>query len=168
MNCRDVCEQLWSNADASANAALQSHLRTCAGCAAAAAEVPRLRTWLQDMPSDEPSAQFDWRLRLRLSQATRESHPWATMPRRWWELPAGVQFATSTALAAVLVLAVGFWWSRPRNPVTAVGGGSTVVGPPSVESFGPPLVLEPVRRGSAPVPAAVRSDSDSTRGAVAR
>ncbi len=117
MNCRSVREQLWSDRGGMPADALDAHLRGCSGCAEAAAEVHRMRSWLHELPVEEPSAQFDWRLRLRLSQASKISDP-LPAARSPWTLRAPLQFATSMAAAAVVVLAVGLLWTRSQDPAS--------------------------------------------------
>ena len=168
MNCREARRQLWSEPGSTTGAGLELHLRTCGPCAAAASEVQRLQSWMFELPAEEPSAQFDWRLRLRLAQAAQEARSGlleATSRRFAWRTP--IQFVTSAAVAALVVLAVGMIWTRSRGPVTVPSSGSIVVqtpGTPLRSGPGPDVVQ--VRGGPPPAPlpgvATARSDSDSS------
>jgi hypothetical protein len=86
--------------------ALRAHLGTCARCADYARDLELLHEMVQELPAAEPSAAFDWRLRLRLAKADAGELPplddREPAPRRsWW------QFGFSAAAAAVLVVVVG-------------------------------------------------------------
>jgi len=168
MNCRSVREQLWADRGEAAQDLLAAHLGACSSCTEAAAEVKRLRSWLHELPVEEPSAQFDWRLRLRLARASK-SEP-ATRSR--WASRAPMQFAASMAAAAVVVLAVGLIWTRDRGPESAGGSGPLSVTTPGTlhaPVTAPSVVQVRGRSGLPDIDEALRSegrtarnDSDST------
>jgi len=169
MNCRSVREQLWSDQGGWSPAAVEAHVRGCSACAAAAVEVKRMRSWLHQLPIEEPSAQFDWRLRLRLSQASKTGEP-MPVDRSWWTPRAPLQFATSMAAAAVIVLAVGLLWTHSRGPESVPASGPHPAATP-VAVRGPAPSVVQVRRGfglddphdRTPLESsAARNDSDST------
>ncbi|HZL86449.1 MAG TPA: hypothetical protein VFD07_13830 [Candidatus Krumholzibacteria bacterium] len=144
MNCRIAKKQMLeldaSPASDTLSAALRLHLECCDGCARLQRQARLAASWLHDLPDAEPSANFEWRLKLRLSQLERDP---ATVPllspRRSWALP----FVLSTAAAATLVLVFG--WSMANR--------SSVPETPLVEAqSNPPLVARwspaPAERGS--------------------
>lgn len=111
MNCRTARNLVQARHDgtlaAERGSALQAHLHACSACSRLASQFDLAHQWLRDLPVEQPSDNFDWRLKLRLSQAERETveAPRAARPasRRIWTL----QFAVSTAAAALLVLTTG-------------------------------------------------------------
>jgi anti-sigma factor RsiW len=116
--------------------ALRAHLDSCAECAARSAEHDMLRAWIADLPLAEPSAQFDWRLRLRLSKAEHGIAPplFEPEPRR---LAPRVEFWSAAAAAAAVVLAVGLFALRPQ-PATP-DGRLVVDRTPARPLVGPPV-----------------------------
>ncbi len=171
MNCRSVREQLWSDRGGFPATEVEAHLGGCSACAEAAAEVHRMRSWLHELPVEEPSAQFEWRLRLRLSQAseTGDALPAARSP---WTLRAPLQFATSMAAAAVVVLAVGLLLTRSQDPasvsatgqqtVSTSGTGTVPVSPPSLVQVRSRTGLGETRDALRLENTTVRNDTDST------
>jgi len=96
-------EERWS---AAAGAALRTHLAGCAACSRLQRRSALARRWLQELPESEPAPNFEWRLKLRLSQVQEEGVPlWPAESSngRRWLLP----FALSTAAASACVLALG-------------------------------------------------------------
>ncbi len=141
MNCRIAKKQMLeldaSPASDMLPAALRLHLESCDGCARLERQTRLAAGWLHDLPDAEPSANFEWRLKLRLSQLERDP---ATLPlpaRRSWALP----FVLSTAAAATLVLVFG--WSMANRshetPLVEVQSNS-----PSLARWSP----APAERGS--------------------
>ncbi len=110
MKCRSVQQLLRGERDAGTEprrrAELQAHLAECAECTAYQRDLELLHAWIRETPPAEPSAAFDWRLRLRLARADAGEIPplFDAEPgtRHGW-----LQFAASAAAAAVLVVAVG-------------------------------------------------------------
>ncbi len=124
MNCRIAKKQMLepdaSRVSATVHAALRVHLESCGDCARLERQSSLASRWLQELPDTEPSANFEWRLKLRLSQLERDAGSVAPLPapRRSWALP----FALSAAMAATLVLAIGWTlgnrFSTPEAPQT--------------------------------------------------
>ena len=171
MNCR-IARRIGVDPEvclsAAERAALEDHVRACADCASLQQRDALVSQWLQDLPTAQPSANFEWRLRLRLSQLEHEPplpEAVAVAPgRRRWVLP----FALSSAAAAAAVMAVGLGLgmrqqAAPGIPV-ATQTASTQVDPspwtPRPNGQGglswPRLV--PVRAG-APLGPEVRADA---------
>lgn len=111
MNCRTAKKRIRTRLDdersGEPQAALQEHIKECAGCARVARESDLAYQWLQEVPHAEPSENFEWRLRLRMAQLDRDGVRVPlfdrTDKRDRWRL----RFAVSAAAAAVLVLGVG-------------------------------------------------------------
>lgn len=123
MHCRLAREWTRARLDAPLQAEeerqWQAHIADCAACAADQRDAATLQQWVASMPLEEPSANFDWRLRLRLSKAEREAVAWplASARRRW---RASFEFGTAAAVAAGIVLVAGTWVlqrSAPESPV---------------------------------------------------
>ncbi len=147
MNCRSVRDCLvdqWDQPDAlQHNDVLQGHLQQCASCQQIASEYARSHQLLQGLPEEEPSENFEWRLRLRLNQVDKEEtvDPGGQidMPGEIVALPAvsaadrgrwSIQFVGSAAAAAVIVTAVGFFVLQSfdsGNPASSPGAPSVVV-----------------------------------------
>lgn len=142
MNCRIAKKQMLeldaSSASETLPTTLRLHLESCDGCARLQRQTRLAASWLHDLPDAEPSANFEWRLKLRLSQLERdpETVP-LPAPRRSWALP----FILSTAAAATLVLVLG-WSMANRAPETPVVEAQS--NPPSLARWSPP----PAERGS--------------------
>lgn len=113
MNCRTARKLVQERHDGTLPAAqgngLQEHLHLCTVCSRLASQFDLASQWLRDLPLEQPSDNFDWRLKLKLSQAERDPVGAVSSDgvpnRRIWTL----QFAFSTAAAAVLVVATGFF-----------------------------------------------------------
>jgi anti-sigma factor RsiW len=120
MNCRTAKDRTLARQDgplsAGAESALQAHLSSCGGCALHARELELMHHLLRDLPVSEPSANFDWRLRLRLSKLQQEETEVVPSRGRFaWRWP--LQFAGSAAVAAVGVLLIGaFFVYQERTP----------------------------------------------------
>ena len=119
MNCRSVrasLVDLWDQADAlQGNDLLYKHLQQCDSCQQISAEYSLSHQLLQGLPEEEPSENFDWRLRLRLNHVDKaaELPQVATVQdRSRWSL----QFVGSAAAAAIVVMAVGFVVLQPSAP----------------------------------------------------
>ena len=117
MKCREAREWVVVRCDAPLGAeterALRQHLESCVACASSAEDMQRLRGWVAELPPAEPSPQFDWRLRLRLSKVEHEVPPplFEAQARR---LAPRVEFWSAAAAAAVVVVAVGLFALRPQ------------------------------------------------------
>ena len=125
MNCRSVREGLvdqWDQPDAlQQDKMLQGHLQQCDSCQQIASEYGLSHQLLQQLPEEEPSENFDWRLRLRLNQidkdGTIDQEGQLAMSGETLSLPESrtadrgrwsMQFVGSAAAAALVVTAVGF------------------------------------------------------------
>jgi hypothetical protein len=116
MRCREARERVLARCDgplgADAERELRAHLESCTRCERDARDSERLHALVAETPLDEPSAAFDWRLRLRLAKAEREtSGP-------LFEPVAGrgsgrIEFWGAAAAAAVVVVAAGLYLLRP-------------------------------------------------------
>jgi hypothetical protein len=140
MKCREAKEWVLAGSDiplvAETERALRAHLESCVACATEAQDMQRLRSWIADLPLEEPSPQFDWRLRLRLSKAEHEMAPPLFEPevRR---LAPRLEFWSAAAVAAAVVLAVGLFALRPQP---AGPEGRLVEHSPEVRPIvGPPM-----------------------------
>lgn len=133
MNCR-IARRLVVDPEArlsaTERAALDTHVRACGACARLQRRETVLSQWLEDLPMAEPSANFEWRLRLRLSQLERQVPSAADVEvpagHRRWVLP----FALSTAAAAAVVVAVGLGIGMrhpapPQGPVATTESRTT-------------------------------------------
>ena len=100
------------------DAELRGHLVHCPPCAAYARDLELLHTWVTAVPPAEPSATFDWRLRLRLAKAEAGEMPplfeSVAAPRRGW-----LEFAVGAAAAAVLVVMAGIHYQPQDSGVVA-------------------------------------------------
>jgi len=111
MNCRTAKDRALARRDtplsARQEAEWQAHLGACRSCARHWRQMETALGWVGELPIAEPSANFEWRLRLRLSKLEKESSVPASETRplaiRW-----PVQFLGSAAAAAAVVLALGF------------------------------------------------------------
>jgi len=116
MKCRVAREWLRVRIDAPLEAEvatrLQAHLESCSRCAAEARDVQQLHAWVAELPLALPSANFDWRLRLRLSKAEHDEKPplFETEVERTWP---SFEFWGAAAAAAVVVVAAGLWLLQP-------------------------------------------------------
>jgi hypothetical protein len=143
MNCPAWQDLLQQHLDGQAGpAALDRHLRDCPDCAAGAADVRRLLAGLALLRPPTPPADLADRLVARLcaEARARQVRPW----RRRLAALAGL------AAAAVVLLALGLWFSwpitgRPLDP-------QATQGPRPHEPPGPPL-REPVARAGQAVAA---------------
>ena len=110
MQCGTARSWLQSRRDTTRSAAqerdLNEHLAACGACAAFAREEHVLDGWLQQAAVEEPAANFEWRLKLRLAQLEREGHTPA-MPVHGSHWRPWVQFGGAMATAALLVVAIG-------------------------------------------------------------
>jgi anti-sigma factor RsiW len=121
--------------------ALDAHLAGCARCGAYAADMDVLGRLTAALPVEEPPANFEWRLKLRLARIERESTPveWPQAARRGWR--GAFEFGGALAGAAAVVLLVGLPAlqspdsQRPAPTTLHRPSGSGVVTP--LRSFGP-------------------------------
>lgn len=115
MNCRHARNLVQARHDTSLpprqESELQAHLDVCPSCTRLARSEALCSRWLQELPASEPTANFEWRLKLRLAALDRPLP--LPAPGRGpapWLWP----FVVSTAAAAVLVLTVGLVWNGRR------------------------------------------------------
>lgn len=109
MNCKRAQELISIHLDAQLDPAGQSrlngHLEDCPECTRYLADLQEGLAILRELPLSEPSANFDWNLRLKLQQAQNE--PW-----RHREEPANhgywPRFVMSAAAALLLTLGGGY------------------------------------------------------------
>jgi hypothetical protein len=158
MNCRTARKLVQARHEGTLAAerdhSLQEHVRRCPACSRIASQLDLAHKWLQDLPVSQPSDNFDWRLKLRLAQAEREPMhvPDPAPNRKVWTL----QFALSTAAAALLVLATGivFTYRQAENRATPE---PSVVSAPGPSTWAPSQAsqarvgwprLVPVRAGA--------------------
>lgn len=120
MDCKTIEEKLalylYEELSPEEHAALESHLDTCPRCAAAAEELRRLRSVLDQRPPREPSPELLVRCRWDLEEALdRESHGWRGLVQNW----RGVSplLASWRLTSAVVILLVGFslGWTLQRQ-----------------------------------------------------
>lgn len=96
MECKHVREYLFDLEAGQAPAAVEAHVRSCAGCAAELASLRKTMSLLDGWSVPEPTPYFDTRLRARLREQ-------AKAPVGWW---AAVR-RPAMALAFTLMIAVG-------------------------------------------------------------
>lgn len=121
---------------------LDQHVTACGHCAAFAREEHVLDGWLQQTPVEEPAANFEWRLKLRLAQLEREGRTPA-MPVRGSHWRPWAQFGGAMATAALLVVAVGSQSDFGRSPAPHRGGVAYTGGASSGAGEGG--VVQPLR-----------------------
>jgi hypothetical protein len=102
---------------------LEEHLRRCPRCETLARELEEARRLLQRLPVEEPSANFEWKLRLRLAREARRltSPGWEVGVRGW-----GRRFALSAAASFLVVLAAGWFWLGGQGSGSGPAPGPTV------------------------------------------
>lgn len=116
MNCNKAKDAIFRHIDGDADPKgpltdqerldLDRHLEVCSGCADFRIDMESSLELLHREGEARVSENFDWKLKLRLSQAAREVHdyPLETPIRGWrWVL----RFGLATSVATVLVLFVG-------------------------------------------------------------
>jgi len=155
MKCRSVQQLLRGGRDERweprLEAELQAHLAACAKCTGYARDLELLHAWVTGLPLAEPSAAFDWRLRLRLAKADAGDLPPLFAVREeprhaWW------QFAVSAAAAAALVVVVGTHYradeagvvaspSAGRSVSAAPSGGGRIIPVSDGRFYGPQPAL---------------------------
>jgi anti-sigma factor RsiW len=129
MNCRNAQEFLLARLDAplavTHEAALVQHLQGCAGCGEQARQMEVAARWLNELPAEEPSENFEWRLKLRLAQATTEPQPEVRLGRisPAWSL----RFVGAAAAAALVVVALGAGIFRASVPGDVPAGAAPAV-----------------------------------------
>lgn len=110
MNCRRarklVFEFLDGLSDDTKRAALEKHLAGCSECESLASGLARSMDLLHRAPTENPSENFGWKVRLKLNQERNAIHE-RTMSQgsllRMWNL----RYATGAVAAFVVVVAVG-------------------------------------------------------------
>ena len=145
MNCR-IAKRMTLEFDASRAAdtipaALRTHLEECSDCARLQRQSSLAASWLRDLPEAEPPANFDWRLKLRLSQLERDPAAAEPLPapRRSWALP----FVMSSAAAATLVVVFG-WMAANRFETRETPQAEAGTSAPALARWSP----APAERGS--------------------
>jgi anti-sigma factor RsiW len=130
-------------------AELQTHLAGCPACATYAADLESLHALVATAPPAEPSANFDWRLRLRLAKAEAGELPLLFDAKPGRDL-GWLHFAVSAAAAAVLVVVVGTHLqpSKPAavadaGPIHAIGATPSGAGRVYPVSDGTPIGPQP-------------------------
>ncbi len=85
---------------------LATHMTECAPCAAYGRDLEQLTQLVAAGPCEEPSASFDWRLKLQLAKAERGEllETTAVAPAPW---RARLQFGGAMAIAAAIVVSLG-------------------------------------------------------------
>src|SRR5262245_61371802 len=119
---------------------LEQHLKQCATCAGVAAADIAVNSLLSGVAAEEPSANFDWRLRLRLARAERDGVELGIRPvRSPWAVR--LQFSASMVAAAAIVIVAGrLVLEQPGTRNTPILGNSAWV--PRPDGGG---VVQPVR-----------------------
>ena len=123
MNCRAAKEWARLRRDEqnpASEAAFRAHVRGCDRCAAYGRDFDELGILLASQSEAEPSAAFDWMLRLRLAKIDRgdeRARPplFEVVERR--RIGPRLEFWGSAAAAAVIVVAVGLSALRPASDV---------------------------------------------------
>jgi hypothetical protein len=119
---------------------LERHLSECRKCEATSSAVARSLGLLHRRPKAEPSENFNWKLRLRLS---RERNAWrgSAEAESFWPRAWRSRFALGAASAFAVVLGAGFVFLRfaggpgavsPNFVVQPASNGSTNTRTPSV------------------------------------
>ena len=129
MHCRTARAWILSRHDAplapEREHELTAHTAACTACATHAADFATLARWTASLAVEEPSPQFEWRLKLRLAAVERESRrveDAVPAARRGWRT--AFEFGGALAAAAAIVVAIGLSSSRQ-------GSSSPAVTPPS-------------------------------------
>jgi hypothetical protein len=118
MRCGTAQEWLRMRADEPRSAVdqrrLAAHTAACERCAGYGRDMEQLAQLIAGAPCEQPSASFDWRLKLQLAKAERGELLDVAVPgpARW---RAGLQFGAAMAAAAGLVVFVGTATLRQRN-----------------------------------------------------
>jgi anti-sigma-K factor RskA len=127
MNCVEWQEQIGDavdgTLDASAQAALDAHLSSCAACRSMEADLRRIRTLAGTLDRAIPPVSAWPRIAAAIETAQRRR--WWQVWRASWPMRPGWRPA-SAATVLVLVIAVGTWaaWeyrSQPTTPATTAG-----------------------------------------------
>lgn len=122
MKCNEIREMLPDLAAGltAAGSDVNTHLRSCAGCAAIFDDLRKTMALLDEWEAPEPSPYFDTRLQARLrEEAARQQSPgWFA----WLRRP-----ALAVSLGVILVGgASAYWIEQYRRPATPVVVGSAV------------------------------------------
>jgi len=125
MQCGIARSWLQSRRDTALSASqqreLDQHVVNCGECAALSRDVRLVESWLEQAPVEDPAANFEWRLKLRLAQVERDSRDLALPARRTIWRP-WLQFGGAAAIAALVVVGVGMQVLR-SGPAVAPSGG---------------------------------------------
>jgi hypothetical protein len=133
---------------------LERHLGECRKCEATSAALARSLGLVHRLPKAEPSENFNWKLRLRLSRERNAlralADPDGIWPRVW-----RTRFALGAASAFAVVLAAGFVLLRFAGaPGTVSPGLVAQSGPHEAATTGATAVAQAERSGAG----AVRTD----------
>jgi hypothetical protein len=144
MRCGTARSWIEERRDAELGAARQreltAHLAGCADCAGYARDTQEIGGLLGMAPVEEPSAKFDWVLKLRLARIDREGSAElqeTTAPSRSW-----LQFGAAAVVASLAVVAAGtllFRSPRPDAPSPVMQ-----VAEPQIVAPQPGAVIQPV------------------------
>jgi hypothetical protein len=110
MRCRQAKKLLFDYIDGviseSDRVGLESHLAECRGCEHAASALSRSLELLHRLPSESPSENFNWKLRLRLAKARRAWRDTAESERAWHRMW-NTRFAVAAVSTFVAILVGG-------------------------------------------------------------
>jgi hypothetical protein len=132
MHCRTARSWILSRQDAPITAdrerELAAHTAICAACATYAGDFATLQEWTAALVVEEPSPQFEWRLKLRLATLEREARRAddGMVPRR--SLRHVFEFGGALAAAAAVVVAIGLSQQEPQTPAPVAPPASALTG----------------------------------------
>jgi len=106
--------------DAETASATAAHITSCERCGREAETLRRLHRLLQQsLAPAQPDWTGFWQGVVRGIEDGRTARPTAP-PRRWWQQAWRPRWAVGSALAAALLVTVGFWqWAPPPAPAQA-------------------------------------------------
>lgn len=134
MDCRSMEEKLplylYEELSPEERAEVEAHLQSCPQCAAAAAELGRLRTLLSERPQREPSPELLVRCRADLEEALdREQTGWRGLVRSWLGQAPGQPALRAASALAILALGFSFGWTMQQQRAVPMPGPDSQASP---------------------------------------
>lgn len=133
MRCAKVRDHYLRNRDGLLNEMekmrLEEHLDRCDSCTSFVREMDRCLDLLIGLPEASPSENFEWNLkRAILHEKTRIVRRQSSISFGDWRW--GMKFVTSTAAAALIIIAGTWYVSQRGGELTVLGGSRSVTSAP--------------------------------------